>query len=88
MPLTHKINVDITGILLLPVKIVCGQVTGFFSHSLLDTGAGLCHITYPAWRDIGMNELCFNDNQTLMNLMGIYGMKRGNSSPCCISSNT
>jgi hypothetical protein len=72
MPLIHEIDINSTGILMLPIKIVNGQASAMFYNSLLDTGAGLCHITYPAWRNMGMNEVCFNDNPTLMKQMGIY----------------
>jgi hypothetical protein len=57
--------------LLCPVKLTCGQSEHIARYSLLDTGAGVCHMTYRMWLDMRLHEICWNNNPTLCRLMGI-----------------
>jgi len=52
------------------VTIACGKskTTRF---SLLDSGAGLCHMSFGLWKLLELDALCFNDNPQLMSQMGI-----------------
>ena len=70
MESTYKFDANIQGILRCEVTIACGSATNS-RMVLLDSGAGVCHISYPLWCLMGMNEVCFNDNPRLLNLMGI-----------------
>jgi hypothetical protein len=38
--------------------------------SLFDSGAGLCYMSFELWRRAGFDEMCFNANPTLMELIG------------------
>ena len=60
-----------TKMLLCPVKLSCGQSEHIARYSLLDTGAGVCHMTYRMWIDMGLHKICWNTNPALCNLMGI-----------------
>jgi hypothetical protein len=57
--------------LLCPIKITCGQSEHIARYSLLDTGAGMCHMTYRMWIDMGLHKICWNANPTLCKLMGL-----------------
>ena len=70
MESTYKFDANIQGILRCDATIFCGTVADR-RMVLLDSGAGVCHITYALWCLLGMNEVCYNDNPQLLNLMGI-----------------
>ena len=57
--------------LLCPVKITCGESEHIVRYSLLDTGAGMCHMTYRMWIDMGLHKICWNANPSLCKLMGL-----------------
>lgn len=57
--------------LLCPVKLTCGTSEHISHLSLLDTGAGICHMTYPLWLNMQLHKICWNNNPQLCKLMGI-----------------
>jgi len=57
--------------LLCPVKLTYGQAEHIEPLSLLDTGAGTCHMTYPLWLNMGLHKICWNTNPNLCKLAGI-----------------
>ena len=65
---TCKFDVREKQMLLCPVTLKCGG-TEFKKDFLLDTGAGICHMTYPLWVTLGLNNICWNDNPKLFKLM-------------------
>ncbi|MCL2017132.1 MAG: hypothetical protein FWG68_12890 [Defluviitaleaceae bacterium] len=52
------------------VKLECGEKSGEWI-SLFDTGATVCHMTYPLWKTMGLDELLFEENPPLMKLLGL-----------------
>ena len=67
-----KFSTTKTNMLLCPIKITCGQSEHVARFSLLDTGAGMCHMTYHMWIDMGLHKLCWNASPTLCKLMGLH----------------
>ena len=57
--------------LLCPVKLTYGQAEHIEPLSLLDTGAGICHMTYPLWLNMGLHKICWDANPDLCKLAGI-----------------
>ena len=58
-------------ILFCPVRLKCGNAEHNIPFSLLDTGAGICHMTYPLWLNMKLNISCYHNNPQLCNRMGI-----------------
>ena len=54
-----------------PVKLTCGGTSALVQQSLLDSGAGICHMTYRLWTFMGIHELLWKDNPKLCKQMGI-----------------
>ena len=51
-------------------RIIVGN-NEFYQPSLIDTGAGICHMTFPLWKKLGQHSLFFEENKNLCNLVGI-----------------
>jgi len=66
-----EINIHQQSALYCPVELECGGYIQSFPNALLDTGAGMCHITYPLWTLSGFGKLCWDENKKLMQLMKI-----------------
>lgn len=66
-----KIDVRETNMLFCPVKLRSDTSEYYTKLSLLDTGAAICHMTYPLWLNMGLHEECWNRNPELCKLMGI-----------------
>ena len=60
-----------TNMLFCPVRLTCGGSEQIVRLSLLDTGAGICHMTYPMWLNMGLDKICWNNNPQVCKLMGI-----------------
>lgn len=71
MAYTYSFDANKTGILRCPIVVKCGAIHERI-NALLDTGAGICHITYGLWKRWGFNSLLFDSNPSLMNTAGIY----------------
>ena len=66
MAYTHKFDVNDTWAFLCPVTLKFGEIdTELDRLVLLDTGAGICHISYPLWCHIGLNKVCFNEKNAI-----------------------
>jgi hypothetical protein len=69
---TYKFDVNDTLGFFCPVSIKCGNVDAKVGDTvLLDTGAGICHITFPMWCNLGLNKVCFDEKEDLLKLMGV-----------------
>jgi hypothetical protein len=68
---TYKFDANIQGILRCDATILCGNASKK-QKVLIDTCAGICHMSYGLWRILKMNEVCYNESPTLLNLMGIH----------------
>ena len=66
-----KIDVSKTNMLFCPIKLRHGEAEYPVSLALLDTGAAICHMTYPLWLNMGLHDVCWNNNPQLCKLMGI-----------------
>ena len=67
MDSSFRIDVNKTGAFLCSVKLKCKEVSAELGAlSLLDTGAGICHMTYALWCDIGLNKVYLNERQDLL----------------------
>jgi len=66
-----KIDVRKTKNLFCPIKLRHGKLTLSMNAALLDSGASICHMTYPLWLRMGLHETCWNNNAQLCKLMGI-----------------
>jgi len=49
--------------------VICGN-NRISKVALLDTGAGVCHMTFRLWKELGLDKACFESNQCLMKQMG------------------
>ena len=65
-----KIDIQKARFLYGNIKLACSDKSDERS-ALFDTGATICHISYGLWLDMGLDELLFNDNPSLMKLLGI-----------------
>jgi hypothetical protein len=55
-----------------PIRLTCGNVSRRLSDvSLIDTGAGTCHMTYPLWCMLGLDKVCFEERKDLCELLKI-----------------
>jgi len=66
-----RIDINKTNTLLCPVKLEHNNAEFSVNSALLDTGATICHMTYPLWLRMGLHEACWNSNPQLCKLMGI-----------------
>jgi hypothetical protein len=66
----YSFDANRNGVLICPITVRCGNINRRLDNALLDTGAGMCHITYALWCKWGFDRLCFNGNPSLMNLAG------------------
>jgi len=66
-----RIDISKTKTLLCPVQLQHNKTEYPVRSALLDTGATICHMTYPLWLIMGLNEACWNRNSELCKLMGI-----------------
>jgi len=66
-----KIDVRKTKNLFCPVKIRHDNLELSINSGLLDSGATICHMTYPLWLRMGLHVTCWNNNPQLCKLMGI-----------------
>ena len=57
-----------------PAKITCGQKVFPIPSVLLDTGANICHMTYPMWLHIGYGEACYKNNPTAFHQNNIHSI--------------
>jgi len=51
------------------ITVICGSIR-MPRVALLDTGAGVCHMTFGLWKRLGLDKACFESNQSLMKQMG------------------
>ena len=65
-----KIDVRKTLALYGNARLKCGN-KNYERLSLFDTGAIISHMSYGFWLDMGLDEVIFNDNPPLMDLLGI-----------------
>jgi len=65
-----KVDVTQTHVLLCPVRLRHESKEYPVDFSLLDSGATICHMTYPLWLHMGLHEVCWNANPQLCKLMG------------------
>ena len=66
-----KIDINKTKALLCPIRLQHSNSEYPVPSSLLDTGATICHMTYPLWLIMGLNNVCWNSNPEICKLMGI-----------------
>jgi hypothetical protein len=52
-------------------KLFCKGCQFTAQDTLFDTGASICHMSYPMWLRMGLNDICWNDNSSLLKSMGI-----------------
>jgi|GEM_PF-7035559 len=57
-----RIDVRTTKNLFCPVKLRHENLELSVNSGLLDTGATICHITYPLWLRMKLHEACWNNN--------------------------
>jgi hypothetical protein len=56
-------------------ELWCGGKNRKTTSALVDTGAGICHITYGLWVKIGFRDVCFEDLQKNAELFKSFGFK-------------
>ena len=66
-----RVDIGKTKTLLCPIYLRHENAEYPVDFSLLDTGATICHMTYPLWLMMGLNKLCWESNSELCKLMGI-----------------
>ena len=66
-----KIDISKTKNLFCPVKLRHENLELAVRSSLIDSGATICHMTYPLWLRMRLHEACWNSNTQLCKLMGI-----------------
>ena len=54
----------------LQTKIIIQNESSHFPY-LFDTGAGMCHMTFPLWKQLMQHKRFFDDNKELCKLAGI-----------------
>ncbi|MCL1997972.1 MAG: hypothetical protein FWG65_04310 [Turicibacter sp.] len=67
---TCKVDVHKKYLLYGETEIKCGGKSTA-RPSLFDTGAGISHMSYGLWLEMGLDEVLFNDNPPLMHLLKI-----------------
>jgi len=50
---------------------MCGNKAMEVPLALLDTGATMCHMTYPMWLRMKMDEMCWNANPSAFQRIGV-----------------
>ena len=72
--MSYKCRIDINkysdGMLYAPAKITCSPIVFDVSLALLDTGATFSIMSYAMWIDMGLQNLCWQNNKHQFNLMG------------------
>ena len=66
-----RIDISKTSTLLCPVHLRHDNAERPVRAALFDTGATICHMTYPLWLIMGLNKVCWDNNPKLCKLMGI-----------------
>lgn len=60
-----------SSLLHIPVKVTCADKAIDVPLALLDTGATMCHMTYPMWLRMKLDEICWKANPHAFQCNGI-----------------